>query len=334
MYSHWFAPSVGGVETISEILAEEFVRAGMAVTVVTHSEGTSTHTPYRVVRRPSLRTLLALGTEADIIFQNTISVRTLSVWLFCGKPIVVTHPSWLRRSNGDRGIENYTKLLLLRFCFNIAISKAIARELPVTSLILGNPFEASAFSAFRHCVRDRDIVFMGRLIPEKGCDVLIRALGELKSRSIRPTLTVVGDGPERKALEALTADLGLQEQVKFLGVLREGRGETVARHRVMAVPSTWEEPFGVVALEGIASGCAVVASSLGGLPDAVGPCGLYFQNGDVDGLAGVLERVLTDDSLREELISHGAGHLVQFQPETVAARYLAVFQQLVRKNIS
>jgi glycosyltransferase involved in cell wall biosynthesis len=278
--------------------------------------------------------LRVLGNEADIIFQNTISVRTLSVWLPCGKPIVVTHQSWLRRSTGRRGLENYAKLLLLRFCFNIAISRAIAKELPTSSLILGNPFEADAFAGLRDRDRDKDIVFMGRLIPEKGCDVLLKALGQLKSRGIRPTLTVIGDGPERKALEELTANLGLQEQVKFLGTLREGRGETVARHRVMVVPSTWSEPFGVVALEGIASGCAIVASSLGGLPDAVGPCGLYFQNGDVDGLAEALERVLTDDSLRLELVSHGVVHLAQFQPKTVAARYLDVFKQLVKKKDS
>jgi glycosyltransferase involved in cell wall biosynthesis len=334
LYSHWFAPSTGGVETISEILAEEFVRAGSTVTVVTRSEGPESNAPYGVFRRPSMRVLRALAKESDVIFQNTISVRTLVVWLFCGKPIVVTHHSWLRRSTGHRGLENYTKLLLLRFCFNIAISKAIAKELPVSCLIIGNPFESSAFSAMLGRVRDRDIVFMGRLIPEKGCDVLLRALGQLKFRNVKPTLTVIGDGSERETLERLTESLGLEGQVQFVGTLREGRGEMVARHRVMAVPSTWAEPFGVVALEGIASGCAIVASSMGGLPDAVGPCGLYFQNGDVDGLSDALERVLTDEPLRLNLIGHGVQHLAQFQPETVAARYLELFEQVVSKNAS
>lgn len=334
LYSHWFAPSTGGVETTSKILAEEFVRAGMDVTVVTQSKGTCEDTPYRIVRRPSQKTMRSLGKDADILFQNTISIRALLGWLTCGRPIVVTHTSWLRRGDGRLGMENRVKRLLTRCCFNISISKAIAGALPVPSLIVYNPFESAEFGCGGDGGRDRDLVFMGRLIAEKGCDVLLQALGELRLRGLRPTLTVIGDGPERRALERLTVNLGLQEQVKFLGILREGRGEVLAQHRVMAVPSVWQEPFGVVALEGIASGCAIVASSLGGLPDAVGPCGVYFQNGDVDGLAVALERVLTDDSFRLKLIGHGVEHLAQFQPETVAARYLEVFQRLVTKSTS
>ncbi len=66
-------------------------------------------------------------------------------------------------------------------------------------------------------------------------------------------------------LQALTVQLGLTQQVEFLGSMQEGRGLIVARHRVMAIPSVWAEPFGVVALEGASAGCALVASSQGGL---------------------------------------------------------------------
>jgi len=327
--SHWFYPSFGGVETISKILAEEFVVSGAIVTVVTNTLGPDIDAPYTIVRQPSAQVLRRLAEEADVIFQNLISLRTLISLILSRKPIVVTHQSWLRRTDGTRGVENYAKLLALRLCHNVSISKAIAKSLPVKSLVIGNPFEAKAFEGLREVPRDRDLVFLGRLVSDKGCDLLLQALAELKLIGLVPSLTVIGDGPEMSALKALTVQLGLTAQVEFLGAVQEGRGQIVARHHTMVVPSVWAEPFGVVALEGVASGCALVASSQGGLPDAVGPCGLYFPNGDVKGLASALAQVLTDAALRVRLIAAGPEHLEEFQPAFVAGRYLELFRGLL-----
>lgn len=327
--SHWFSPSFGGVETISKILAEEFTQAGATVTVVTNTPGPEEDLVYTVVRQPSHKLLRGLARDSDVILQNLISLRTLISLIPSRKPIVVTHQSWLRRTDGTRGLENYAKLLALRACHNVSISKAIAKSLPVDSVVIGNPFEAKAFEGRRDAPRDRDIVFLGRLVSDKGCDLLLHALAELKPKGLTPSLTVIGDGPEMPTLKALAVQLGLTAQVEFLGGVQEGRGEIVARHRIMAVPSVWAEPFGVVALEGVASGCALVSSSQGGLPDAVGPCGLYFPNGDVKALALALEQVLTDPALRTNLISAGPEHLEKFQPAFIAARYLDLFRGLM-----
>jgi glycogen synthase len=326
--SHWFFPSFGGVETVSRILAEEFVRAGAEVSVVTNTPGPDTDFPYKLIRRPSLRALGRLAEQSDIIFQNLISLRTLIPLMLSGKPVVVTHQSWLRRADGRRGLENHLKLRALRACHNVSISGAIAASLPVQSVVIGNPFNAREFEGLHDKPRDRDIVFLGRLVSDKGCDVLLHALAALKAKNLTPSLTVIGDGPEMAALKALTAELGLNAQVVFLGAVHEGRGQIVAKHRVFAIPSVFAEPFGVVALEGIASGCAIVASVEGGLPDAVGSCGLYFRNGDAKGLALALERTLTDATLRARLVSGGPAHLQKFQPEVTAGRYLDLFRNL------
>src|ERR1700712_4409029 len=95
--SHWFFPSVGGVETISKILAEEFVRSGASVTVVTNTPGPAMDVPYSVVRRPTHKALRLLARESDVIFQNLISLRTLVSLILARKPIVVTHQSWMMR---------------------------------------------------------------------------------------------------------------------------------------------------------------------------------------------------------------------------------------------
>jgi glycosyltransferase involved in cell wall biosynthesis len=327
--SHWFYPSIGGVETISKILAEEFTRAGATVTVVTNTLGPDMNVPYSVVRRPPSKTLRLLAKESDIIVQNLISLRTLISILPSRNPIVVIHQSWLRRTDGRRGVENYVKLLALRFCENVSISKAIAQSLPVRSIVIGNPFDPTEFEGLSETARDKDIVFLGRLVSDKGCDLLLHALGELKKKGLLPSLTVIGDGPERASLENLAVRLGVNSQVQFLGAIQEGRGRIVARHRIFVVPSVWAEPFGVVALEGVASGCAVVASSQGGLPDAVGKCGLYFRNGDVEGLTLALEQTLTDNALRARLVSEGPAHVAQFRPAVIADKYLNLFRSLV-----
>jgi len=334
--SYWFYPSFGGVETVSKILAEEFVKAGATVTVVTDTPADSSDLPgestlgYSVVRRPSRKQLQALAKQSDVILQNMISLRFLASAIFSGKPIFILHQSWMRRNSGKRGPENYAKLFFTLMCRNVAISRAIAASLPKKSTIIGNPFESSEFEVLRQQPKDKDIVFMGRLVSDKGCDLLITALADLKSRGLTPSVTVIGDGPEAGPLKASAVQLGIADQIEFTGALREGRGELVARHKIMAVPSTWAEPFGIVALEGIASGCAIVASENGGLTDSVGPCGLFFPNGDADKLSAALQRLLQEPTLRDELLAKGPEHLKAFQPASVAGRFLDLFRTAIR----
>ncbi|MBE7159176.1 MAG: glycosyltransferase family 4 protein [Rhodospirillales bacterium] len=329
--SYWFFPNFGGVETTSRIFAEEFTRAGHTVTVLTDTAadpGKPMESPFDVVRKASGSTVRALARQSDVMFQNMISLRTLVNLLPSRKPIVVTHQSWMRRNDGTLGPENHLKRLMTRFCTNVSISRSIADTLPVPSRIIGNPFEADEFLPLREKPRYKDLVFMGRLVSDKGCALLLEALGMLKGKGLTPTLTIIGDGPEREPLAAQVGQLGVGDQVTFLGALREGRGEVVAQHRVLVVPSRWAEPFGVVALEGIASGCAVIASNGGGLPEAAGPCGLFFPNGDSAALAGRLEEVLTQPTLERQLVDAGPAHIRNFEPSAIARQYLEIFASL------
>jgi glycogen(starch) synthase len=327
--SNWFSPSIGGVETVSKILAEEWARAGHVVSVVTSTPSSDSETPYRIIRNPSIRELYKLGLEADVIYQNLMSLRTLLPLMLCRKPVVITHASWLRRVDGSIGIENYLKRIILRTATNVSISQAIAAELPVTSITINNPFEAREFLASKDQPRDRDIVFLGRLVSDKGCDLLLNAVGLLKKQGRHPSVTIIGDGPEMSPLKALALRLDIADQIDFLGSIREGRGKIMARHRCLAIPSLWAEPFGIVACEGIASGCAVVASENGGLMEAVGSCGLPFPNGDYTALSIALSKVLYEPGLREALIANGPKHLESFQDSNVAKNYIDLFQGLI-----
>ena len=98
------------------------------------------------------------------------------------------------------------------------------------------------------------------------------------------------------------------------------------RHRIVVVPSLWAEPFGMVALEGLASGCVIIGSDQGGLPEAIGPCGLTFPNGDVNALAEKIEMALADRRIASYLLDGVEPHLAKHRPAFVAGRYLDVMR--------
>jgi glycogen(starch) synthase len=98
------------------------------------------------------------------------------------------------------------------------------------------------------------------------------------------------------------------------------------------VPSVWHEPFGIVALEGIACGCAVVGTAGGGLPDAIGPCGVTVPNGDAAALAEAIAALLDDPDRIAAYRAAAPAHLARHRPRRVAEEYLRVMEQVVRRR--
>jgi len=208
------------------------------------------------------------------------------------------------------------------------VSEAVARTIGIPCKIIVNPFSPEAFQKSEERVKTRDLVFLGRLVSSKGVNVLIQALALLENSGVKPHLTIIGDGPERRALENLSRSLGLADQVSFAGKIpTDNVSKLLAEHNILIVPSIWNEGFGVVALEGIASGCVVIGSNSGGLPEAIGKCGLVVRTGDAEALARAIKRALTESDLTTELRSNAADHLARHLPACVAERYLTVISQ-------
>jgi glycogen(starch) synthase len=334
--THAFYPSIGGLETVARVLAGEFCRRGHEVRVIAQTPAPD-RTPqederefgYPVFRRPGVAQMLRLAWWSDIYFQNNISLRSLWPVLLVRRRWVVSHQTWLTRVDGREGWQDRLKKFAIRFGSPIAISQAVAAPLPVPATLIGNPYQDQLFRVLPDAVRGRDIVFLARLVSDKGGDVTLEALAQLKAEGLTPNLTIVGEGPERGKLVELAARLGVADQVTFAGLQT---GETLVRtlnsHRIMVVPSRLAEPFGVVALEGIACGCALVGSERGGLKDAIGPCGLTFPNGDAPAMAACLRRVLEDEALCQSLRSHAERHLLKHSPAQIAAAYLEVFERV------
>jgi glycosyltransferase involved in cell wall biosynthesis len=177
-------------------------------------------------------------------------------------------------------------------------------------------------------MRTQELLFVGRLVSDKGLDLLLTALRRLQDLGLRPALTVAGDGPERGNGEELARQLGVGSQVTFTGFVRGLRlAELMNDHQILVVPSRWAEPFGIVAIEGIACGCIVVGSEDGGLREAIGPCGVTFKNGSVDDLTRALHLVLTRLDQKAAWTSEADSHLRRFKSPEIASRYLTLFEQ-------
>ncbi len=326
-----FAPSIGGIETVSEILAEEWISHGHEVIVLTATPCTGGEKyTYPVVRNPNIVALIKLTNWCDVIFQNNLSLNLLWPNLLLRHSAVVTVQTWLGIAGGSRNLLETIKANLHRICTCVSISKAVAGHLPCPSTVLGNPYRDDIFRLRPEIKRSGDLVFVGRLVSDKGADLLLQALSLLKEIGISPSLTIVGDGPERKALLNQCDTLELSEQVKFVGVKR---GEKLCMllnaHKIIVVPSLWAEPFGIVAIEGIACGCAVVGSEEGGLAEAIGPCGITFPNGDSGALADCLRMLLQDSEQMLKLTAKLQEHLRKYQAQVVAQTYLEIFESLL-----
>jgi len=144
--------------------------------------------------------------------------------------------------------------------------------------------------------------FAGRLVHEKGVEVLLRAFAIVLEHCPEARLLLIGDGPERARLESLAEDLRIVGRVTWTGHLpRDESQERLAAAWVQVVPSLWAEPFGLVAPEAMMRGTAVIASQSGGLGEIVrhGETGIHVLPGDVGGLAEAMIRLLRDRALAE-----------------------------------
>lgn len=180
------------------------------------------------------------------------------------------------------------------------------------------------------------VAFAGRLVATKGVDVLLRAFAAAATRVPDARLLIAGDGPLRARLEADAASAGIGDRVAFLGhVSRDEVERRFAGAWVQAVPSTWDEPFGIVAAEAMMRGSAVVASRSGGLAEIVedGRTGTLVPPGDADALAGALVPLLTDRDRAERLGRLGRERaLARFGREAFVDRFVGLYEQLIDRS--
>jgi glycosyltransferase involved in cell wall biosynthesis len=143
------------------------------------------------------------------------------------------------------------------------------------------------------------VCFIGRLLPCKGVDCLLRGVADLRRRGVSVSCTIAGQGPELTKLHAVAQQLGIQNRVLFCGQLSADAVQSLLRSSdVLVLPSrrteTWQEQFGLVLTEAMAEATVTVGSRTGAIPEVIGSGDLLFEEDDFRDLARTLERLACD----------------------------------------
>ena len=229
------------------------------------------------------------------------------------------HPDWWERGAGGARMRSYPralrKLAQRRDVHFIAVSDAVrARALAygiapekVTTCHIGVDTAKFAPGPVPMTSRPPCVLFVGRLVEKKGCDILLRAMAMVRRHLAEAEVAIVGDGPLRPGLEQLARNLGLD--ARFHGALPPQQVKAVMDEaRVFCLPSVQAangdaEGFGLVLLEAQAAGLPAVSSAFGGAREGIlhGETGYHFEERDVEMLSSHLCRLLADPRKAAEM---------------------------------
>ena len=348
VYSHAFAPQVGGIETFVMSLAKGLTAPSgehsvqrLEITVVTQTpdpnKNALSNPAFQVVRQPKVVALWQLIRSTETVLLAGPAILPLLFALLLGKRAIVSHHGYqsicpngmhfqfpLQQScPGHFAAGRYlecvqcnvpqlkltgsVKLLFLthirRFLAkladaNVAVSEHVSDRisLPHARVICnGVPVVPAAAlnTASSHLAGPPSFAYVGRLVTEKGVNVLIDAAGILKSRGCQFEVLIIGDGPERQALEVQAASLQLAGFVRFLGFLFDANLQK-ALHEVSTIvmPSICEDAAPFLALEQMIQSRLIIGSKIGGLAEELGDAGLTFPPGSAPGLADRIQEVI------------------------------------------
>jgi glycogen(starch) synthase len=353
IYSHFFAPSVGGVETLVLSLARGLARLRTSsgepefeITLATqtpaeHFEDGSL--PFRVVRQPNLIQVWDLARASDVVHVAGPALAPMILGLLARKPVVVEHHGFQTicpngqlliepagtpcpghfmagrhgeclRCNSGQGWIASRKLWLLTFVRRFLCRRVSSNITPtawlgglvrlprVMAIPHGLEFVGAPVSYSASASQPPVIAFQGRLVTTKGVGILLDAARTLLADNRSFELLVVGDGPERAALERLSQNAPLAGHVRFTGRLLDAELDAALAHAtVVVVPSLGGEVFGLVVAENMLRGLPVITSDLGAFVEVLGEGGLTFRTGDAEALAQELRRILDDPALAARL---------------------------------
>jgi glycosyltransferase involved in cell wall biosynthesis len=281
---------------------------------------------------------LILRENYDIVHLHTKRAHALAMWLPRRQPApryVVT-----RRMDYPEVNNYYTRLL-----YNHCVHGVVAISQPIVELLIGAGVDAARIRLihsgidvprFAACggekmpVRAPVIGCLAVLELRKGHRFLLEALALLKSRGMKLRCLLAGDGPERGPLEKLSARLGLEQEVEFLGFVADTPA-FLAGVDVFVLPSLYEG-LGVAALEAMAASRPVVASGVGGLAESIsdGKTGLLTPPGNSEALSEAIAKLINDPSLARGLGQCASAHVRKhFALEKMAARNEAHYYDLL-----
>ncbi len=305
-------PSIGGLQYVVHYWAEELSRRGHRVTLLTHTPDLRGQAPagsYRVWRNASWWRQWKAMRNADKMIMFNVSLKGLPLVLLSGRPLYISHHTALWYGNRPLPLRQRLKRWVANrlAAGNCACSGYIAAQYRHCGVI-HSPYRADVFVPGTLARRPRSLLFAGRLVSDKGADLLLEAINRLQHETAPVNLTIAGDGPDRPVLEAQARRLGFGvvaglppeadmpasgNRVYFTGALSQPvLVRMMQTHEIMVVPSRME-PMGMVVAEGLACGARMLVSNQGGMPEVGGGFCRYFESDNAQSLAQALQAELS-----------------------------------------
>ncbi len=182
----------------------------------------------------------------------------------------------------------------------------------------------------------RLVLLVGRLVYEKGFHLALDALARVVARLGNVRFVVAGSGTAEAELKRQARRLGLTRRGTFLGWVGDDMLHSLYRVAEVAIVPSIYEPFGLVALEAMASGCLCIVADTGGLREVVPDgeaVGFRFRSRDPDALGDVLERVLRNDQTRQAVVAEAREHVLKFDWAEVAKRTRRVYRATAARSV-
>ncbi len=286
--------------------------------------------------RCTLKRLLR-GFTPDIIHAHTLGFDSaIGAWLKqrLSVPLVVTTHGSDSSIPLEKGEYARMKALCDEADHIVAVSSVLGNKLrkcgtatPISSIL--NGFALQHLPA-EQTKQPLSFIQVGHLLKQKRFDVTIRAFAKICAAHPAATLTIIGHGSERQALETLCAELKVAHAVRFLGQLpnREVLAE-MAKHQFFVMPSV-REGFGIVYLEAMACGCITIGTEGEGIGDLIvsGENGFLVGADDPDAIVQAVERCIDEPQLAEHIAQCGSRAARQLTWQTNAKAYLQLFADL------
>jgi glycogen(starch) synthase len=326
-----FWPSVGGITVHAARLLPALQERGHEIIVVAFASKDSLNVPYEtlhqnipIYRFPLWKSHNDIGETIkirqqiaqlrrsfgpDLIHMNAIGVGDF--FLFSSSPgpppplLIALHGEWPKQS------EIVARHTLRCADWVIGVSEAIlecgrqlAPEITPRSSVIHNAISEPLIEPAPLPVRPPRLLCIGRLVPEKGFDLALAALASIVGRFPGLSLVISGDGPERVALQRQATNLGIESAVEFTGwILPDAVPALINTAAVVLMPSRWEEPFGLVALESALMARPIIAAKVGGIPEIVvhNQTGLLVPPGNSSALAEAIACLVQDPDTAQRM---------------------------------
>jgi glycosyltransferase involved in cell wall biosynthesis len=326
LYIRHFFPSIGGTESSGRIMAQELAALGHVVTVATATplphNILELNEGYAIVRSEQISTLVRLARKNDLLLsRGGVSLRAFLAAFLGRVPVVVFHEFDTAAGRAGNGFRRHAtdalKVQVRRFaCLHVVVSDALRAAQPLPDRAnwfkLYNPVSKELWtnSPPDFSERDLDVLFVGRLVTDKGIMVLRDALLARPNR--KPLrVTIVGNGGDQIDWKDRFGEIF--GEVSFLGpVMGDSLRELYARARIVVMPSIVFEGMGMVAAEALANAVPVFASDQPALREVVNGAGLFHPMGDASQLAESIDRVLGDPDLWEILSNRALAERARF----------------------